>query len=192
MRVSQITALPLGEKDRAEFIEVANTVFEEIFEVMEPLSPEETRKLWDAGKYVDNLLQEEMLPISREDALSMIEPFLVGHIAELATQADKNMGLPPLPFPSNDLDSAFASDGRSGLKCDIEINNESGNTHQEILATTAEALRVLATQIEAGRLDDGFHPIKTPDGKTIGEVYLDHYETLTAPNGSFVGRSAKG
>jgi len=190
MREAQITTLPLGEGDRAVFIKAANAAFEEIFEAIEPRSPEETRKLWDAEKYVDDFLREDMLPVSRDYALSMIEPFLVGHIAELATQADTKMGLPP--HSSDELDAAFAGDGRPGLKCDIEIINESGNNHQDILATTAEALRVLATQIEAGRFEDGFHPIKTPEGKIIGQVYLDHYESIKAPNGFSLVRSGKG
>ena len=188
MSKPQITALPLSKKDRADFIKAANKIFEEIFELMEPRSPEETRKLWDAGEYVDNFLQEDILPISRDYVLSMIEPRLVGHIATLATEADRKMGLPPLTASLRELDEAFASEGKPGLKCDIEISNEIGNTHEEILATTAEALRVLATQIETGRLDDGFHEVKTPDGKTIGEVYLDHYEILTGDRG-FIARS---
>jgi hypothetical protein len=42
----------------------------------------------------------------------------------------------------------------------------------------AAALRALAAQIEADKLDTGFHPIKAADGKQIGKVYLDFYANL--------------
>ena len=64
-----------------------------------------------------------------------------------------------------------------GLTCHVEIDNECGQSARDIDATTAWALRNLAAQIEAGKLDSGFHPIKTPSGEKIGEVYLDYYET---------------
>lgn len=81
-----------------------------------------------------------------------------------------------------DLDDSDLEDpnGQPGLMCDIEINNETCKTHRELLAMTAEALRSLASQIETEKLEDGFHPIKTPSGDIIGEVYLDHYEIIPA------------
>lgn len=86
----QITSLPLNDTDRAEFIEAANSVFETVMWRMEPRNPELTRKLWDAADYVDNiLLTEDMLPISKSYALSLIDAFLVHHVLGLATQADK-------------------------------------------------------------------------------------------------------
>lgn len=86
----QITSLPLNQKDRAEFIEAANEVFEHVLERMEPRNPELTRKLWNAEDYVDDgLLTEDMLPISKDYALSLIDAFLVHHVLGLATQADK-------------------------------------------------------------------------------------------------------
>ena len=63
------------------------------------------------------------------------------------------------------------------LKCDIEINIESGAPPEDINAMTAWALREIAAQIEADKLDTGFHPIKAPSGEKIGEVYLDHSAT---------------
>ena len=42
-------------------------------------------------------------------------------------------------------------------------------------ASTAAVLRRIADQIEAGELETGFHPIKRPDGETIGEIYLDYH-----------------
>ncbi|MGN7437573.1 MAG: hypothetical protein ACTHOO_02930 [Alcanivorax sp.] len=86
----QIISLPLNKTDRAEFIEVANSVFETVMCRMEPRNPEITRKLWDARDYVDNaLLTKDMLPISKSYALSLIDAFLVHHVLGLATQADK-------------------------------------------------------------------------------------------------------
>lgn len=86
----QITSLPLSKADRAEFIKTANSVFETVMERMEPNNPELTRKLWDAGDYVDNyLLSNDMLPISRDYALSLIDAFLVHHVLGLAVEADK-------------------------------------------------------------------------------------------------------
>ncbi len=88
----QITSLPLNKEDRVEFIETANSVFETVMELMEAGNPELTRKLWNVEDYVDNLLTEEMLPISRDYALSLIEPFMVQLVAGLAAQADKMAG----------------------------------------------------------------------------------------------------
>jgi hypothetical protein len=85
----QITSLPLNKEDRVEFIETANSVFENVMELMEAGNPELTRKLWDVEDYVDNLLIQDMLPISRDYALLLIEPFMVQLVAELAVQADK-------------------------------------------------------------------------------------------------------
>ncbi|OKS88158.1 hypothetical protein [Mucilaginibacter polytrichastri] len=85
----KITSLPLSEADRAEFVEMANGVFDYVIERMEPLHPEPTRKLWDAEGFVDNLLNEEMLPIDREQLWTMFEHFLIGHVANLAAQADE-------------------------------------------------------------------------------------------------------
>lgn len=86
----QITSLPLSKTDRAEFIDAANSVFESVVERIEPNNPALTRKLWDAENYVDNhLLSDDMLPISKDYALSLIDAFLVHHVIELATEADR-------------------------------------------------------------------------------------------------------
>jgi len=88
--MSQITALPLGEADRAEFVETASEVFETVLNRIEAENPEATRRLWNAEHYVDNLLlTDDMLPIDRDYALSLIEAFLVHHVIELAVQADE-------------------------------------------------------------------------------------------------------
>ena len=85
----QITALPLSPEDRTEFIELANDTFDMVLDRIEAENPAATRKLWDAEYYVDNLLlKEDMLPIERNYALSLIEAFLVHHVIDLAHEAD--------------------------------------------------------------------------------------------------------
>lgn len=85
----QITSLPLSKGDYAEFVKTANSVFEFVMERIEPNNPEQTRKLWDAEDYVDTMLTDHMLPISKNYALSLIDAFLVHHVIELAVEADK-------------------------------------------------------------------------------------------------------
>lgn len=85
----QITTLPLSPTDRAEFIEIANEAFEDVIERIEPDNPDLTRKLWDVEDYVDTMLTPDMLPINKGYALSLVEDFLVHHVIDLATQADR-------------------------------------------------------------------------------------------------------
>lgn len=85
----QITSFPLSKADHAEFVKTANSVFEAVLERVEPGHPEQTRKLWDADDYVNSLLTDDMLPISKDYALSLIDAFLVHHVIGLAVQADK-------------------------------------------------------------------------------------------------------
>jgi len=85
----QITSLPIIEAYREEFIKEANRSFERIFSRIEPDNPELTRKLWNAEDYIDeDLLRPDMLPISKDYALSLIDAALVGHVIQLAAQAD--------------------------------------------------------------------------------------------------------
>jgi 2-oxo-4-hydroxy-4-carboxy--5-ureidoimidazoline (OHCU) decarboxylase len=88
----QITSLPLNDTDRAEFIEAANNVFETVMWRMEPRNPDLTRKLWNVEDYVNTLLTEDMLSISKDYALSLIDAFLVHYVAGLAGQADQMTG----------------------------------------------------------------------------------------------------
>lgn len=81
--------MTLSKEDRKEFIEIANSVFESVMWRIEPCNPELTRKLWNAEHYVDEILTEDMLPISRDYALSLIEAVLVHYVIGLAEQADK-------------------------------------------------------------------------------------------------------
>jgi hypothetical protein len=85
----QITSLPLSKADHAEFVKAANSVFEAVVKRVEPNNPVQTRKLWDAEDYVNNMLTDDMLPISKDYALSLIDAFLVHHVIGLATEADK-------------------------------------------------------------------------------------------------------
>ena len=73
----------------SKFIDAANKVFESVLFRIEPQNPEATCKLWNPEEYVDELLTEDMLPISQDYALSLIDAFLVHHVIGLAVQADK-------------------------------------------------------------------------------------------------------
>jgi hypothetical protein len=91
-----ISSLPLSEPDRSEFIKAANFVFERIIDRIEPKNPKLTRALWDPASYVDEcLLTPDMLPISRDYALSLIDAFLVHHVVDLAVEADELEDQPP-------------------------------------------------------------------------------------------------
>lgn len=89
MPTEQISSLPLSKKDREEFIKAANQSFERVFKDIEPQNPELTRSLWNAEKYIDQILETDMLPIDRDYALSLIEAFLVYYVIGLATEADQ-------------------------------------------------------------------------------------------------------
>jgi hypothetical protein len=85
-----ITKLPVSPATRAEAIELANNTFERVLERIEPDNPAMTRALWNAADYVDQKwLDESVLPIDRDYALSLIEAFLVHHVIGFATQADR-------------------------------------------------------------------------------------------------------
>lgn len=85
----QISALPLSESDRKEFIEIANKKFENILETIEPTHRELVRKLWNPDQYIDEVLKPDMLPLDRDYAFSLIEAFLIHNVIDLATEADK-------------------------------------------------------------------------------------------------------
>lgn len=88
--MTMIRQLPLESEDRAEFISAANERFEVVVDRIEPQNVEITRSLWDAEHFIDNhLLDQDMLPIDRNYALSLIEAFLVHHVIDLAVEADK-------------------------------------------------------------------------------------------------------
>jgi hypothetical protein len=87
----QISTLPLIGADRTEFITIANSVFENVLERVEPEHPHLVRKLWDPENYIDEiLLKPDMLPIDRDYALSLIDAFLVHHVIGLL---DADIGL---------------------------------------------------------------------------------------------------
>lgn len=86
----QITSLPFNASYRVEAIDLANSTFQEVIRRIEPDNPKMTIELWDADDYVDNHhLNDGMLPIDSEYALSLIEAFLVSHVIGLATKADR-------------------------------------------------------------------------------------------------------
>lgn len=85
-----IISLPLNEENRKVFIDVAKDLFESVFERIEPEHPRETLELWNPEDFIDNnLLKADMLPISKDYALSLIDALLVPHVIELASQADE-------------------------------------------------------------------------------------------------------
>lgn len=89
----QISALPLIAADRMEFIKTANSSFERVIERIDPENPELVRKMWNAGKFIDEeVLTPDKLPIDRDYALSLIDAFMVGYVIQLATEADNHVG----------------------------------------------------------------------------------------------------
>jgi hypothetical protein len=88
-----ISALPLVSAERIEFIKTANLSFERVFDRIESENPELVRKMWDAEKYIDeDVLTPDRLPIDHDYALSMIDAFMVGHVIQLAVEADNQTG----------------------------------------------------------------------------------------------------
>jgi len=85
----KISALPLVGADREEAIEIANHKFEDILERIEPRHPGSVRKSWNPEQYVDEILKPDMLPIDRDYALSLVDAFLIHHVIDLATEADR-------------------------------------------------------------------------------------------------------
>jgi len=86
----QICSLPTNEECREEFINEANRSFERVFKRIEPEHPEQTRKLWDAQKYIDeDVLTPDKLPIDRDYALSLVDAFMVSYVIQLAVKADE-------------------------------------------------------------------------------------------------------
>ena len=58
----------------------------------------------------------------------------------------------------------------------IMTDPRSGPLLSQLIQTeAARALRATAAQIEEGKLDTGFHPVRTPSGEKIGEVDVDYY-----------------
>lgn len=85
-----IASLPLRGEERAVLVEAAKDAFERVVERMEPQNEDLTRSLWSPEYYVDKLLlTEDMLPISRDYAASLIDAFLVHHVLDLALEADQ-------------------------------------------------------------------------------------------------------
>ncbi len=84
----KISALPLIGTDRNEAIEIANNKFEDVLQTIEPIYPNLVRELWNPDQYIDKALKSNMLPISRDYALSLIEAFLLQHVIELANKVD--------------------------------------------------------------------------------------------------------
>lgn len=81
---SQVTSLPIKGRMRSEFIRVANEKFDEILQRIEYEEPVVLHQIWNADEYIDNILfKEDMLPINKDYALSLIDAFLIHHVLEL-------------------------------------------------------------------------------------------------------------
>jgi hypothetical protein len=63
------------------------------------------------------------------------------------------------------------------LTCHVELEIEKGQTFREILAKAAKALRSTAVPLEAGKFEDGFHPVTMLDGEELGKIYIDYHGT---------------
>jgi len=85
----KISALPLVGADRNEAIEIASKKFEDILQRIEPKHPGSVRKSWNPEQYVDEVLKPDMLPIDRDYALSLVDAFLIHHVINVATEADR-------------------------------------------------------------------------------------------------------
>ncbi|WP_119789554.1 hypothetical protein [Flavobacterium anhuiense] len=89
--LKQITVLPLKGTVRSKFITIANSVFEDDLERLEVRQPDAVRKLWNAEKYIDEiLLKPDMLPIDQDYALSLVSAFLVHHVISLADETEED------------------------------------------------------------------------------------------------------
>lgn len=71
----------------------------------------------------------------------------------------------------------FDPEIQPGLTCHLEIDINKGDTYRSVLTAAARTLRATASKIEAAKLDTGFHPVTAADGESVGQVYLDFYET---------------
>lgn len=76
--------------------EVPAAAFERVMNRIEPENPELTRALWDPAYCVNqHALEEGMLPIDRDYALSLIDAFLPPYVIGLAVEADDISKSPP-------------------------------------------------------------------------------------------------
>lgn len=81
---SQVTSLPIKGRMRSEFIRVANEKFDEILQRIEYEEPGVLHQIWNADEYIDNILfKEDMLPINKDYALSLIDALLIHHVLKL-------------------------------------------------------------------------------------------------------------
>lgn len=85
----EITELPLTGVLRREAVKTANDAFATALGRMEAKNPRAAQKLWDAEDYVDSTITEDMLPISTDYALHLVEVFLVMDAAEAAAASDE-------------------------------------------------------------------------------------------------------
>lgn len=79
-----ITQLPVTDQLRVEFLSLANRTIVRVLERMEYPNPRAILDVWNPDTFVDGwLLQEHMLPIEQDYALSLVEAFMIHHALEL-------------------------------------------------------------------------------------------------------------
>ncbi|RYD69332.1 MAG: hypothetical protein EOP84_28675 [Verrucomicrobiaceae bacterium] len=83
-----ITALPLTGRVRKEAVSSANNAFAKALGRMEARHPRKAHASWSAERYVDRVIRTDMLPIETEEALYLIETFIVMDAVEAAASAD--------------------------------------------------------------------------------------------------------
>ena len=66
------------------------------------------------------------------------------------------------------------SDMTDHIKCDVEID-VSGPSDKTVVKWTADTLRRIADQLEAGSYEDGHHDVSDNSGRPVGTVYFDFY-----------------
>lgn len=81
---THVTSLPIKGRMRSEFIRLANEKFDEILQTIDYKELDVLRQIWNTNEYIDNILfKEDMLPINKDYALSLIDAFLIHHVLEL-------------------------------------------------------------------------------------------------------------
>lgn len=69
----------------------------------------------------------------------------------------------------------------TNIECNVEVNVQ-GEDLKPAAIRLAATLRSVADQVERLDIKDGFHKLKSPDGRAVGEVYFDVSEGNMFPH----------